>query len=131
MALQTEIYIYTSSKAPKPKEAKYYYKITCKDQFRQGVGRMPEGTTQNQLALLTIIAAFQRLIRPALVTVHTDCSYLATYHKYAKKWKQNGWKNSAGEPVKNEKLWAQLLELETIHTVRYQYHRAMPNEEEV
>lgn len=131
MALQTEIYIYTSSKAPKPREAKYYYKITCKDQFRQGVDRMPEGTTQNQLVLLATIAAFQRLVRPALVTVHTACSYLATYHKYAEMWKQNGWKNSAGESVKNEKLWAQLLELETIHTVRYQYHRAMPNEEEV
>lgn len=131
MALQTEIYIYTSSKAPKPREAKYYYKITCKGQLRQGVGRMPEGTTQNQLALLAIIAAFQRLIRPAMVTVHTDCSYLATYHKYAERWKQNGWKTSTGAQAKNEKLWAQLLELEAMHTVKYQLHQVMPKEEEV
>lgn len=131
MGLQTDIYLYESSRAPKPKEAKYYYKITCKGQYRWGVGRLPEGKTAHQLVMRTAIAAFQRLIRPAIVTVHTDCGYLATYHKYASQWKENGWKKANGEPARNAQLWEQLLKLETMHKVRYQYHRVMPNEEEV
>lgn len=131
MGLQTDIYLYESSKAPKPKEAKYYYKVVCKGQFRQGVGRAPEGTTVQQLALRTAIAAFQRLVRPAVVTVHTDSCYLATYHKYARKWQQNGWKKGNGKPAQNAKYWEWLLELEAMHAVAYQYHKVMPREEEV
>ena len=131
MGLQTDIYIYVSSKAPTPKETKYYYKVTCKGRYRQGWGRRPEMTTGHQLAMCATIAAFRHLVRPAMVTVHTDCSYLATYHKYAKKWQMNGWKKSNGKPARNIKLWEQLLKLEEIHTVRYRYHRVMPNEEEV
>lgn len=131
MGVQTDIYLYESSRAPKPKEAKYYYKVTCKGQYRWGVGRLPEGETKHQLVMRTAIAAFQRLVRPAIVTVHTDCGYLATYHKYASQWKQNGWKKANGEPVRNAQLWGQLLKLEAMHTVRYQYHRVMPNEDEV
>ena len=122
MGVQTDIYLYESSRAPKPREAKYYYKVTCKGQYRWGVGRRPEGETKHQLVMRTAIAAFQRLVRPAIVTVHTDCGYL---------WKQNGWKKAKGEPVRNAQLWEQLLKLEAMHTVRYQYHKVMPKEEEV
>ena len=131
MGLQTDIYLYESSRTPKPREAKYYYKVTCRGQFREGWGRMPESTTGHQLVLHAAIAAFRHLVRPAVVTVHTDCCYLATYHKYAKKWQQNGWKKDSGEPVRNPDLWEQLLKLEAMHAVAYQYHRAMPKEEEI
>ena len=47
MGVQTDIYLYESSRAPKPKEAKYYYKVTCKGQYRWGVGRLPEGENRS------------------------------------------------------------------------------------
>lgn len=131
MGLQTDIYIYESSRAPRPREAKYYYKITCKGQCRQGWGRQPEATTGHQLAMCAVIAAFRHLVRPAVVTVHTDSSYLATYHKYAMKWQMNGWKKEDGQPVRNAGLWEQLLRLEAMHAVNYRFHRVMPEKEEV
>lgn len=131
MGLRTDIYIYESSRAPRPREAKYYYKITCKGQYRQGWGRQPEATTGHQLAMCAAVAAFRHLVRPAVVTVHTDSSYLATYHKYAKKWQMNGWKKENGQQVRNKELWEQLLRLEAMHAVSYRFHRAMPDKEEV
>lgn len=131
MGLQTDIYIYVSSKAPMPKEAKYYYKVTCKGQYREGWGRRPEESTGHQLAMCAVIAAFEHLVRPAVVTVHTDCGYLATNHKYAKKWQMNGWKKDDGRPVRNAKLWDQILKLEAMHAVNYRLHRTMPDREKV
>ena len=131
MALQTDIYLYKPTKAPTPKEAKYYYKVTCKGQFRQGWGRAPEGTTGNQAVLMAAMAAFTHLVRPAVVTVHTDCSYVATYHKYAQRWQQNGWLKADGKPAKNADLWEALLKKEAMHAVSYRYHRVMPREEEI
>ena len=127
---QVNIYLYESSKALKLKEAKYYYKMTCKTHHREGWGRVPEATTAHQLVMKAAIAAFQCMRHPAVITVHTDCSYLATYHKYAQKWKQNDWKKEDGQEVRNKELWEELLHLEAPHAVSYRFHRRMPDKEE-
>ena len=127
---QVDIYIYESSKAPIPSEAKYCYKLVCGTHEKKGIGRAPENTTRHQLVMRAAIAAFQCMKRPAVITLHTDCSFLVTYHKYAQKWKQNDWKKDDGQEVKNKKLWGELLKLEAPHGISYRYHRVMPGREE-
>ena len=73
-------------------------------------------TTNNRMELLAVIqalTAYQEKILPSYadcpVTLHTDSQYVQQgISSWIKKWKLNGWKTAAREPVKNQDLWQQL-----------------------
>ncbi len=79
-------------------------------------------TTNNRMELMAVIRALQALKKPSPVTIHTDSRYVmdgAT--KWLPRWKANGWKTSAKEPVKNDDLWRELEEAVERHEVGWRW----------
>lgn len=69
-------------------------------------------TTNNRMELLAAIESLKALTRTCAVSVTTDSEYLRKgITEWMTKWKKNGWKTAAKEPVKNADLW-QLLDAE-------------------
>jgi ribonuclease HI len=67
-------------------------------------------TTNNRMELMALIAALGSLKESCAVTIHTDSKYLmGGFEKnWVAKWKANGWRTSAKEPVQNQDLWMRL-----------------------
>ena len=71
-------------------------------------GYTPE-TTNNRMEMTAVLEAVRALKEPCRLTICTDSTYLRDgITKWIIKWKQNGWKTSTKEPVKNRDLWEAL-----------------------
>lgn len=71
-------------------------------------------TTNQRMELQAVIEALKALkVRDWKVNVHSDSAYVvnAFNQKWLDKWQGNGWMNSKKEPVANQDLWKNLLEL--------------------
>lgn len=69
-------------------------------------------TTNNRMELMAAIQGLQALKEPCHVRLTTDSQYVRQgILDWMPRWKQNGWKTSAKQPVKNQDLW-QLLDAE-------------------
>ncbi|NLE13785.1 MAG: ribonuclease HI [Clostridiales bacterium] len=77
-------------------------------------------TTNNRMELTAVIAGLEALKEPCEVTLYTDSKYVADglSKGWAKGWRAKGWKKSDGSPALNPELWAKLLELSEIHSVK-------------
>ena len=71
-------------------------------------------TTNNRMELRAVIEAL-KLVRTKVggrsrpVSVFTDSQYVrGGVTEWIKRWVANGWKTSAGKPVKNQELWREL-----------------------
>lgn len=106
------------------KNGRYKYTIFSED-FPKGPGNPSSGsaevgeTTGNRLALLCLIAALQRLRRPCLLTIHTDCGYLRSGYQRTPAWKENGWIRSGNQKLRNADLWREADKLLSGHAVRF------------
>ena len=82
-------------------------------------------TTNNRMELTAVTRALQALNEPCRVTVVTDSEYLANAfrQKWIEKWKRNGWKTAAKEPVKNKDLWLVLDALAARHQIAWTWIR--------
>jgi ribonuclease HI len=81
-------------------------------------------TTNNRMELTAAAAALETLKRPCRVVVHTDSEYVRNgITKWHTGWVRKGWKNSAGDPVKNMDLWRRLLEAAKPHQVEWRWVR--------
>lgn len=77
-------------------------------------------TTNNRMELTAPIQALESLTRPSVVHIHTDSSYVRNgITSWLRKWKRNGWRTSAGQPVKNADLWRRLEEATERHQVEW------------
>jgi ribonuclease HI len=85
-------------------------------------------TTNNRMELRSVIEALKALKSPSDVILFTDSAYIVNcYEKgWARGWIKRGWTNSEKEPVKNQDLWQELIELAGFpgiqkgrHTVRF------------
>lgn len=87
---------------------------------REISGFVPQ-TTNNRMELYAVINALSALKRPCAVTLHSDSAYVvrAFTNGWLTKWQHNGWKNSRKDPVENQDLWLQLLELTNRHHVTF------------
>ena len=90
-------------------------------------------TTNNQMELTAVVEALKVLKRPCRVTVYTDSRYVQQgITQWLAKWKKNGWKTSAKEPVKNRELWEALDRLAQEHQVEWRWiagHAGHPENE--
>jgi ribonuclease HI len=82
-------------------------------------------TTNNRMEMRAAIEGLRSLSRPSRVRLHSDSQYLVNGMKlgWALKWRRNGWMRNAKEPALNPDLWAELLELSTIHTIEWVWVR--------
>lgn len=92
----------------------------------QGVERTLHGgeahTTNNRMELLAAIKGLEALKRPCKVDLYTDSKYLQQGMKqWLAGWKQNGWRNSKKEPVKNSDLWMLLDKHASLHEISWHW----------
>lgn len=79
-------------------------------------------TTNNRMELTAVIEALKKIKHPSTVSIYTDSRYLKDgITSWISKWQKNGWKTSAGTPVKNKDLWEVLLKLSSHHRVEWHW----------
>jgi ribonuclease HI len=83
-------------------------------------GGEAETTTNNRMELMAPIMALEFLTRPSVVRLHTDSTYVKNgITQWMSRWKANGWRTSAREPVKNVDLWQRLESAVSRHEVEW------------
>lgn len=107
---QVDIFLITSSHAPKLKKAWYRYILVCRGETRKRQIEVKD-VTGHQLVMKCAVAALQKIIRPAMITIHTDSYYLANGHGKMAGWKSAGWKRENGQTLKNAELWKKFYSL--------------------
>ena len=92
-------------------------------------------TTNNRMELRAAIEGLAALKRKSRVDLHTDSQYVRRgITEWLPRWKANGWKNSAKQPVANRDLWEMLETLTASHDVRFHWvkgHAGHPDNERV
>ena len=80
-------------------------------------------TTNNRMELMAAIRGLQALKEYCIVDLYSDSKYVidALEKGWAAKWKMNGWKKADKKPALNADLWNQLIDLVTLHAVRYHW----------
>jgi len=100
---------------------------------RELYGGESEKTTNNRMELMAPIRALETLTRPSTVQVYTDSTYVRNgVMSWLPRWKDNGWRTSNREPVKNADLWRRLDEAMAPHQVEWHWvkgHAGHPENE--
>ena len=79
------------------------------DNKQKNISGREENTTNNRMELSAAIMALQEVNTNSEITIYTDSTYVKNgITEWVLKWKENGWKNSNKEPVKNKDLWEKL-----------------------
>ncbi len=91
-------------------------------------------TTNNRMELLAVINALKLLKTSCHVKIYTDSKYVVdSINKgWAISWQKNSWTKSNKQPALNSDLWEQLLHLNQIHSVQYNWikgHNGHPENE--
>ena len=126
---QVDIFLITSSHAPKLKKAWYRYILVCQGKTLEKRSEIQD-VTGHQLVMECAVAALQRMIRPAVITIHTDSHYLANGHGKMAGWKSAGWKRENGQALKNMDLWKDLEKVLQPHAVRFKVESMLPYSQE-
>ncbi len=89
-------------------------------------------TTNNRMELMALVAALTALKEPCIITIHTDSRYLmgGFEQDWVAKWKNNGWKNSAKDPVQNQDLWKRLDILLAPHVASFRWIKGHAEDQE-
>jgi ribonuclease HI len=76
-------------------------------------------STNLRMELVAVIQGLLQLKEPCEIVLVSDSDYVCDgLTTWLPKWKKNGWKTSAGDPVKHLDLWMELDRLSAIHLVR-------------
>ena len=78
-------------------------------------------TTNQRMELTAAIMALRILKEPCKVRLHSDSAYLvnAFLRNWLQKWQRNGWQTTAQQPVENQDLWRELIELSKYHRIEW------------
>ena len=77
------------------------------------------------MELSAAIMALQEVNNNSEITIYTDSTYVKNgITEWVLKWKENGWKNSNKEPVKNKDLWEKLVNLCEQNTINWKWVKA-------
>ena len=79
------------------------------DNKQKNISGSEENTTNNRMELSAAIMALEEVNMNSEITIFTDSTYVKNgITEWVLKWKENGWKNSNKESVKNKDLWEKL-----------------------
>ena len=79
-------------------------------------------TSNNRMELAAAIEGLRALKEPCEVELTTDSEYLRKgITEWIEKWKRNGWKTVAKQPVRNQDLWRELDELAAQHRMLWKW----------
>ncbi|PIE01166.1 MAG: ribonuclease HI [Thiothrix nivea] len=91
------------------------------DRERELYGYQAE-TTNNQMELMAAIQGLEALKEPCQVMLTTDSKYVMQgITQWIHGWKKKGWKNAAGQAVKNKALWQRLDKAQQRHDIDWQW----------
>jgi ribonuclease HI len=77
-------------------------------------------TTNNRMEVMAAIEALRAIHRPSRIRLTTDSEYLRQgVTSWVKRWKSNGWRTAAKQPVKNKDLWELLDSLVDAHEIEW------------
>ena len=78
-------------------------------------------TTNQRMELRAAVEALRTIPSGSRIRLHSDSAYLVNCFQqgWMERWQKNGWLNSKGNPVENQDLWKQLLELVEINMVEW------------
>lgn len=78
-------------------------------------------TTNQRMELTAAVEALSALREPCLADLYSDSAYLinAFEQNWFLRWEKNGWLNAKKKPVENRDLWIRLLELASVHQVKW------------
>lgn len=123
MKFEVNLFIETTLHGPSVRNGKYswvveYMKKNGTLETREGFGKQDK-TTENKLELTALLEAFSELKKPCSVRVFTKCEHILNAYKndWITKWKEQGWRNAKGKPVKNNELWKEIEEITAKHTI--------------
>lgn len=80
-------------------------------------------TTNNRMELTAVIEGLSALKEPCIVELYSDSKYVIDGLSlgWAESWRQKGWRKADKKPALNPDLWEKLLELTSIHQMRYHW----------
>ena len=79
-------------------------------------------TTNNRMELTAAIMSLSILDEKSKVILYTDSKYLMDgINLWILKWKKNSWKTSNNKEVKNMDLWKKIDELNSYHSVEWNW----------
>jgi ribonuclease HI len=79
-------------------------------------------TTNNRMELMAAICALESLKKPCRIALYTDSQYVQKgITEWLPGWIRKGWKNSKGEPVKNQDLWQRLQDASSSHHIEWKW----------
>jgi ribonuclease HI len=92
------------------------------DNKQKNISGSEENTTNNRMELSAAIMALKEVNMNSEITIYTDSNYVKNgITEWVLKWKENGWKNSNKEPVKNKDLWKKLDNLCAQNTIYWKW----------
>ena len=81
-------------------------------------------TTNNRMELTAVIEGLETLKRPCRVRIVTDSQYVKQgITRWITRWRRNGWRTAARQPVKNRDLWERLDAALQRHQVEWKWVR--------
>ena len=81
-------------------------------------------TTNNRMELTAVIESLEALKRPCRVRIVTDSQYVKQgITQWIARWRRNGWRTAAKQPVKNRDLWERLDAALQRHQVEWEWVR--------
>ena len=125
---EVHIFLVVSSHAPRMKRGSYHYMLCCPESSKPPLeGRGQEkNITGHRLILKCAVAAMDRMTRSAVITIHTESEYLAEGHGRLDSWRENDWKKSNGQKIRNSDLWKLLEEKFKPHAVCFRVESMLP-----
>jgi ribonuclease HI len=112
--LNNEISIYTDGACSGNPGAGGWAAVLMHGENKKEISGFVANTTNQRMELTAVVEALKALkVTGWKATVFSDSAYVvnAFQQNWLKNWQQNGWKNSKKEPVANQDLWQELLEL--------------------
>ena len=89
---------------------------------QKNISGSEENTTNNRMELSAATMALKEVNKNSEITIYTDSTYVKNgITEWVLKWKENGWKNSNKEPVKNKDLWEKLDNLCEQNTINWKW----------
>ncbi len=94
--------------------------ITGDEQVRE-ISGFEERTTNQRMELKAAVEALRVVPPGSRVRLFSDSAYLVNCFNqgWIERWQKNGWLTGKGQPVENQDLWHELLELSRINPVEW------------
>ena len=127
------IYIYTDGACKgNPGEGGWGAILEFTDETNKIYGYQ-ENTTNNRMEIVAAIEAIKLVKEESDIIIYTDSKYLMNgINTWIHSWKKNNWKTSGNKNVKNVDLWKAIDELNSKHSIKWNWvkgHSGNPGNE--